>query len=118
YAPGNGSNHAMFQNNITLSGASAIHVNGAGSTLTLTGPLSGSHSLTKSGAGVLQLNGENSSFSGLIQIDNGTLAISNSWNSPINISAGGTLTGAGEVGAIGGAGSIHLQQILHAAAIS
>lgn len=118
YAPGNGSNHAMVQNNITLSGASEIHVNGAGSTLTLTGPLSGSHSLTKSGAGVLQLNGENSSFSGLIQIDNGTLAISNSWNSPINISAGGTLTGAGEVGAIGGAGSIHLQQILHAAAIS
>ena len=70
---------------LTLSSASATIVE-AGSALTLSGAVSGTVGLTKSGAGSLTLSGNNTGYTGAITLAAGTLEL-NAFNAVINASA-------------------------------
>jgi len=96
---------------LTLTAPGTVDVTSAASTLTLTGSVSGSNALTKTGAGVLEIAGGNS-FSGTTQIDGGVFRIADggTWGNgaitnhaalEVNQSTDLTLTNA-----ISGAGSL------------
>ena len=70
---------------LTLSSASATIVE-AGAALTLSGAVTGSVGLTKSGAGALTVAGNNTGYTGAITLVAGTLEL-NSFNAIINASA-------------------------------
>lgn len=84
---------ATLGGNITIKAADAANVP---HDITLSGVLSGTGGLTKTGAGVLTLSGANT-FAGAVAIDGGALRVSGSLASgaPININAGGSLFGDG-----------------------
>jgi autotransporter-associated beta strand protein len=86
--------------NITLSGNSNVTV--SASTLTTNGAISGAFSLTKAGAGTLNLLGA-STYSGGTTVSGGVLVVGNTSGSAtgsgsVAISSGGTIEGAGSVG--------------------
>lgn len=91
----NSANTTTFADNINL-GASprTVQVNNGTANIdaVLSGVLSGSGSLTKAGAGKLQLSGNNSFFGGGVIVNAGTLYITN-----INALGAGTLTLAGAI---------------------
>ncbi|HEX2889617.1 autotransporter outer membrane beta-barrel domain-containing protein, partial [Vineibacter terrae] len=66
-------------------------------TLTLATPISGTGSLTKSGAGTLILTGS-STYSGPTTVDGGRLAVNGSIASTVTVNASGTLGGSGTIG--------------------
>jgi autotransporter-associated beta strand protein len=66
-------NIAFIHNNVALSGAVSVDVT-SGSYVELDGNLSGSGSIAKDGAGWLTLTGDNSSYSGNITVNGGTLS--------------------------------------------
>jgi autotransporter-associated beta strand protein len=70
---------------VALASATTASVD-TGATLTLTGALSGSAGLTKSGNGLLTISGNNTGYTGPIDLTAGTLAL-NSYNAIINASA-------------------------------
>jgi fibronectin-binding autotransporter adhesin len=69
----------------------------AGTTLTLTGTLSGSGSFVKSGAGKMVLASDGSGFVGATSIGGGTLSVNGSLCGDINVLSGGRLQGTGTV---------------------
>ena len=74
----------------------------AGSTLAISGSISGSGGMTKQGTGELVLSGGNT-YSGGTTVGGGTLKVANSAGSatgsgPVTIGAGATLSGAGIIG--------------------
>jgi fibronectin-binding autotransporter adhesin len=69
----------------------------AGTTLTLTGALSGTGTLTKDGDGTIVLAMDGSAFSGTTSVDEGTLAVNGSLCGDINVLSGGRLEGTGTV---------------------
>jgi autotransporter-associated beta strand protein len=73
---------------MTVTGASTIDV--GGTQLTLEGPISGSGSLEKEGAGTLILTVDNTNYTGATTVDAGTLAITNA--GALGSSAGGSGT--------------------------
>jgi fibronectin-binding autotransporter adhesin len=80
---------------VTLAGPSIVMTDAA-TTLTLSGMLSGTGTLHKTGAGTLMLTGDNSSYAGDTQIE-GTLAVNGSLCGDINVLTGGRLQGIGTV---------------------
>lgn len=71
----------------------------AGSKLTLSGEITGSNNLVKSGSGTLAITA-NSSLIGNTTVDGGLLTVNGSIsNSSVTIASGGTLGGSGTVGA-------------------
>ncbi|MGH7941018.1 MAG: autotransporter-associated beta strand repeat-containing protein [Limisphaerales bacterium] len=107
---------------VSLNGNSTISVS-SGNTLTYGGNITGSASLTKTGAGTLVLSGNNG-YSGTTTISSGTLeADSQTGNSvgagSVIMQAGGTLSGSGYVsGAVSGAGNIEPGTVSGAATLS
>lgn len=86
---------------VTINGAvqpSSVKVMGAADyTFTGSGTLSGSMSLTKSGSGVLTLNGTHS-YTGVTTVQGGTLALNGTLGgSAIRVESGGTLSGTGSI---------------------
>ncbi|WP_221029599.1 autotransporter-associated beta strand repeat-containing protein [Actomonas aquatica] len=80
-----------FSSNVatTLTGSSTVDTNGHATTLS--GSLSGTGSLTKSGAGTLTLSGSNG-YTGTTSVSAGTLALTSTTASPtINLASGATL---------------------------
>jgi autotransporter-associated beta strand protein len=82
-----------------LEGGGSIDVVNAGTTLTLSGLISGSQDLGKSGAGTLTLTGANT-YTGGTQVTGGTLRLTNTTGSAlgtgsVTIDPGATLTGSG-----------------------
>lgn len=72
-------------------------------TMTVSGSISGTGTLTKLGTGTLILAGTNP-LTGMLSIDNGTVEINGSFSGGVNIGTTGTLRG---VGTVGGATTVH-----------
>ncbi len=108
YDPDSGGiNRAILTNGVTLSAEADIHTAGPDNTLELTGPLSGSAILSKSGGGTLVLGGGSPAFTGLLAVMNGSLEINGSLASaPVQLAAGTLLRGSGSSGGISGSGTV------------
>ena len=83
-------------------GGGIIHTPGAGADVQLTGPLTGSGSLTKTGGGILTLSGASEDYTGALDVDGGTLLVNGSLagSSGISVASGATLGGTGAVGGL------------------
>ena len=68
------------RSNYTLAGTTTFNTNIGGATATLTGQLSGSGTLVKTGFGQLALAGDNSAYTGFLQTNQGEFIVSNSNN--------------------------------------
>jgi len=90
--------------------AGVINVANSGTTLTVSGPITGSSGsgLTKTGIGRLSLSGS-SSYNGATTVSAGELNLSGGSiaNSAVTVASGASLSGYGSVGTIGGAGAIN-----------
>jgi len=90
--------------------AGVINVANSGTTLTVSGPITGSSGsgLTKTGIGRLSLSGS-SSYNGATTVSAGDLNLSGGSiaSSAVTVASGASLSGYGSVGAIGGAGAIN-----------
>ena len=90
--------------------AGVINVANSGTTLTVSGPITGSSGsgLTKTGIGRLSLSGS-SSYNGATAVSAGDLNLSGGsiTNSAVTVASGASLSGYGSVGTIGGAGAIN-----------
>ena len=112
YDPGGQSNQAIVANPVLLAGPASIHVDGSSNALELTGPLSGPYPLTKSGGGTLRLSTDNAAHNAPIQVNNGTLELAGSLGGSVSVAGPATLTGYGQVGSLGGTGSLLLDQTI------
>jgi fibronectin-binding autotransporter adhesin len=97
---------------VAVSSASAISVN-SGSTLSLSGVLSGSENLTVGGGGALSLSNTGNTYSGKMTVNSGGLQVAASSLPPLAnlvLDSGGALTvsGSNTVKTISGAGGITL----------
>ena len=90
--------------------AGVINVANSGTTLTVSGQITGSSGsgLTKTGIGRLSLSGS-SSYNGATTVSAGELNLSGGsiTNSAVTVASGASLSGYGSVGTIGGAGAIN-----------
>lgn len=68
-----------------------------GTATTFSGSIEGSGRLTKKGAGTLTLTGDNSAFTGTVELNNGSLVINNALGGDLNTSAATMLRGNGIV---------------------
>ncbi|WP_406694032.1 Ig-like domain-containing protein [Singulisphaera sp. Ch08] len=85
---------------IGFSGTATIEVDQAGAVLVLGGVISGSTGLTKVGAGALDLQADNA-YTGTTTVTGGVLVVDGQQpGSPVALSAGTSLRGAGTVGGI------------------
>jgi autotransporter-associated beta strand protein len=102
-----GSNRALVTNPVALAAAAEVHTAGPDNTLELTGPLSGTATLTKSGAGTLALTGASPAFTGPLTVTSGPLEIAGKLPAaPVELAAGTLLFGSGSTGALSGAGTV------------
>lgn len=76
--------------NVQIVGASDIHVAGTNAVATITGTLSGSAALNRTGGGTLILEADNSGFSGNVTLTNGTTVISEPAGLGDNVFGNGT----------------------------
>ncbi len=91
--------------NVTLGGAN-VNPGGDGSSTTFSGVISETGSFTKSGAGTMTLNGNNS-YTGATTVSAGTLLVNGSQpQSAVSIGSSGTLGGTGTVGSVAANGSL------------
>jgi fibronectin-binding autotransporter adhesin len=89
---------------VTMAGTGTV-LTDAGTTLTLSGAISGSDSLIKAGAGMLVLTGDSSAFAGSTRVD-GALMVNGSLCGDVNVLAGGRLGGTGTVCTTVNAGTV------------
>lgn len=78
-------------------GAANLTNGNDGTSTTFSGFIDGSGRLTKNGAGTLTLSGDNSSFMGTTELNNGSLVINNALGGDLNTSAATMLRGNGIV---------------------
>lgn len=110
YEPGGKNDRAVISSPVVLAEAAEIHVKGSSNQLELSLPLAGSHQLTKSGGGTLQLGGDQSGQSYPIAVTTGALEIQGTLGSNIDLAPTAILTGFGRTSAITGEGKVLLDQ--------
>lgn len=102
-----GTNRARVTNPLILAAAATIHSSGIDNSLELTGPLTGSAELTKSGAGTLVLAGTSPAFAGLVTVAEGPLEVTGSLpDTPIQLATATVLRGSGTTGSLSGSGTV------------
>ncbi len=106
YDPGSGGNEAEVTNDIVLAGPSSLHVDGTANRLVLSGGLSGTGTVSKSGGGILALTGDSSDYSSAVQVLNGELHVDGALGSALTLTADGTLRGRGTTGPLSGLGTV------------
>ncbi|WP_164156216.1 autotransporter-associated beta strand repeat-containing protein [Sandarakinorhabdus rubra] len=96
----NGGSAVTLANAIALAGpAFTIDSGAAPAVLTLAGVISGNSSLTKTGSGILTLAGA-STYAGPTTVTAGTLNVTGSLVSAVNVNSGAGITGTGSVAAL------------------
>lgn len=118
YEPGATNSKAIVTTPVVLDGNSDIHIATASNELELSGPLSGSGKISKSGGGTLIINSAGSSYSSPIIVSNGGLRVNATLGSPVTLASGTALSGSGAVGAISGTGKVAPVGILSAESAS
>lgn len=109
YEPGgDAGRHASVSNGLHLAAATDIHVGGASNRLLVSGPLTGTALLTKSGGGNLELGGDSLVSAPPLWIENGRITVSGEHPAPVGIGTSGVLAGTGRVGEISGEGLVSL----------
>jgi autotransporter-associated beta strand protein len=112
YQPDATESYAVLTNKITFFGPSALHVEGSGNTLTLTGPLYGASGFIKSGGGTLVLDANNSAYSAPVIVSNGMLMVNGALPASVAVEDEGVISGCGVVGALHGSGSVALDGVM------
>lgn len=118
YEPGTTNSKAIVTTPVVLAGNADLHVATASNELELSGPLSGSGAITKSGGGRLILSGAGNAYTSAIAVITGGLRVDTALGSAIALAAGTELGGAGAVGAISGTGTVAPGGILSAQSAS
>ncbi len=108
YDPGAGDAHAALSAGIDFVSASVVHVEGSGSSLTLAGPLYGSHGFVKRGGGRLTLAAPSPTYAAPVTVSNGVLAVGSRIGSAVHVAPEGILTGSGWCGPVQGEGTLQL----------
>ena len=85
-----------FPLDVALTAPTTMAVDSSSATLTLSGTVSGSSSLTKTGEGTLALTGT-PSLTGTLTISAGMLRVDGTTTAPVGVRSGGTLGGTGTV---------------------
>ena len=106
YDPGSNDNVAEVLNDITLLEDTSLHVDGTRNEMLLSGQLSGSGGISKSGGGMLTLAGSSMAYEGPITVSNGYLRLDGELGSHIALEDGTILLGRGYVGGISGSGTV------------
>jgi autotransporter-associated beta strand protein len=102
-----GINRAIVTNAISLTADTDIHSAGPDNTLELTGAVTGTGTLTKSGAGALVLGGASPAFAGPLVVASGALEINANWSAtPVQLTTGTVLSGRGTTGPLSGSGTL------------
>jgi autotransporter-associated beta strand protein len=112
YQPDASDSYAVMTNKITFSGPSALHVEGSGNTLTLTGPIYGSSSFIKSGGGTLIMAADNASYFAPVIVSNGVLEVNGGLYSSVTVAEEGLISGCGQVGSLQGTGVVALDGVI------
>jgi autotransporter-associated beta strand protein len=115
YEPGAADSRATIPTPIALAAEASIHVAGTTSQLDLTGPLSGSQALAKSGGGTLRIAADSPDFDAPIAVDAGSVMLAAHLAAPIHLAAQAALSGHGSCGAISGQGALVLARTTLAA---
>ena len=104
YEPGSPSNRAAVAGPVNIAGNADIHVAHESNRLELSGALTGTARLNKSGGGILVLGGEGSTYSGEIEIETGGLRVEAAVpTASVRAQSGTTVGGRGGIG-----GDLHL----------
>lgn len=106
YEPGGGENRAIVTDAVVFAGSSGIHVSGGDNHLELAGTLAGSSAWLKSGAGTLVIGGTSPGFTGPVLVQQGTLEITGSLGSSIDLAPAARLGGTGSLGDLSGSGTV------------
>ncbi|SEO54049.1 outer membrane autotransporter barrel domain-containing protein [Nitrosovibrio sp. Nv6] len=99
---GNGGTLGSISGNVSNSGILTFN---RSDSISYGGVISGSGALNKTGAGVLTLTGDSSSFNGHTSVNAGTLVLNGELGGTLDVLAGGRLQGGGDIGANGGTGT-------------
>jgi len=91
---------ALIVTSVMCAAGADVHVGGVSNTLELRGGLAGAHPLVKSGAGVLELSGPCTEYTGALIVSNGTLAVQANLSAAASLTvvAGARVCGTGVVG--------------------
>lgn len=108
YDPSSAGNRAILATPIHIAGPTTIHIAGANNWLELSGTLSGSDPITKSGGGTLRISGSNSLFTPALVAANGGVKLAGRLGSPVYLSETSMLRGYGTCGGVNGPGSVVL----------
>ncbi len=116
FQPTESDEYASMTSPVVFLGPSVIHVEGASSTLALTGtltglgPLSRTGSFIKTGEGNLILFASSTNYAGSAILSNGTVTVHGQLVMPLLVEAGATLCGSGKAGSIQGSGTVALDK--------
>ncbi|HRR33448.1 MAG TPA: CotH kinase family protein [Kiritimatiellia bacterium] len=110
FEPESNDSAALITNRLVMAGPSVLHVENARNTLHLTGTVLGQHSFVKTGGGNLILYAQHRDYYQPVCVSNGTLTVHGRLISPLEIVAGGKLTGTGRVGPLRGTGTVALDK--------
>ncbi len=117
YDPDAEVSYAVVTNAVVFSAPAGVHVEGSGSSLTLSGALSGASGFVKSGGGTLVLAADSPDYSAPVTVSNGVLEVNSQLYSAVEVAEGAVLSGCGRVGTIQGAGTVALDsELLQASA--
>jgi autotransporter-associated beta strand protein len=106
YDPGSQDNRAVVTNPVALTAAAGIHVDGSRNVLELSGALSGTGDLIKTGGGMVILSGNADSLTGSLMIENGSIRIDGAYPVAVSVAEDAKITGTGAAGLISGAGLV------------
>lgn len=90
-------NISTVTGSVNIASASRINANGGGDNGTLTGALTGSAALEKTGAGRISLNGDASGYTGTLTSTAGTLGVGNAFGGNVIANDGSTVAGEGTI---------------------
>ena len=106
YDPGFNDNKIEVTNDILLAGPSSLHVDGTRNVMELSGALSGTGTVSKSGGGIVVLGGDSSAYVSPVTLTTGEVRVNGVIGSTVAVTTDTVLRGSGHVGALSGQGTV------------